>query len=111
MGEIGPENVPASGPVSYGRVVRIYSPEGTVGALPVASAASLPVLAGRTIGLLDNRKPNAGLVLEHIAARLHTRVRTQVARRDDKNAALPGDDQVLAGIAKEVEIVLTGTAD
>ena len=46
-----------------------------------------------------------------IAARLHTRVGTQVARRDDKNAALPGDDQVLAGIAKEVEIVLTGTAD
>lgn len=79
--------------------------------MPSTGAASFPVLNGKTIALLDNRKPNANIVLEHIAERLAARTGTTVVRRDDKNAAIPCEDQVLEGIAKEVEIVLTGTAD
>ena len=54
-----------------------------------------------------------GMVGPHwdIAARLAARMGTEVVRRDDKNAAIPCEDQLLEGIAKEVEIVLTGTAD
>ncbi|MEO0492827.1 MAG: hypothetical protein AAF081_05370 [Actinomycetota bacterium] len=89
----------------------IHTPEGGVGEIPTTGAASIPVLTGKKIGLLDNRKPNANIVLEHVAARLATRTGTTVVRRDDKNAAIPCDDQVLEGIAKEVEVVLTGTAD
>ena len=91
--------------------VLIHTPEGGVGEIPATGAASIPVLRGKKIGLLDNRKPNANIVLEHVAERLGARMGTQVGRRDDKNAALPCEDQVLEGIAKEVEIVLTGTAD
>lgn len=89
----------------------IHTPEGGVGEIPAVGAASIPVLAGKKIGLLDNRKPNADIVLEHIAERLAARTGTKVVRRDSKNAAIPCEDQVLEGIAKEVEIVLTGTAD
>ncbi|MEM9204356.1 MAG: hypothetical protein AAGC53_22165 [Actinomycetota bacterium] len=89
----------------------IHTPEGNVGEIPIAGAASVPVLAGVTVGLLDNRKPNAGLVLERVAERLATRAGTAVVRRDDKNAAIPCEDQVLQGIADEVQVVLTGTAD
>lgn len=89
----------------------IHTPEGSVGASPITGAASIPVLAGTRIGLLDNRKPNADVVLERVAERLEARVGTRVVRRDDKNAAIPCEDQVLEGIAKEVEVVLTGTAD
>ncbi len=91
--------------------VLIHTPEGGVGEMPAVGAASIPVLAGKKIGLLDNRKPNADVVLEHVAERLAARTGTEVVRRDNKNAAIPCDDQVLEGIAKEVEIVLTGTAD
>jgi len=91
--------------------VQIHSPEGAIGEIPTSAAAPVPVLAGRRIGLLDNRKPNADVVLEHISAKLAARTGTEVVRRDTKNAAIPCEDQVLAGIAKEVEIVLTGTAD
>ena len=87
----------------------IHTPEGGVGEMPAVGAASIPVLAGKKIGLLDNRKPNADVVLEHIAERLAARTGTEVVRRDNKNAAIPCEDQVLEGIAKEVEIVLTGT--
>ena len=91
--------------------VQIHTPEGNVGEMPAAAAPSIPVLTGKKIGLLDNRKPNADVVLGHIADRLAARMGTEVVRRDDKNAAIPCEDQVLEGIAKEVEIVLTGTAD
>ena len=91
--------------------VLIHTPEGGVGEIPATGAASIPVLTGKKIGLLDNRKPNANIVLEHVADRLAARMGTEVVRRDDKNAAIPCEDQVLEGIAKEVEIVLTGTAD
>ncbi len=89
----------------------IHTPEGGVGEIPTAGAPPIPVLAGKRIGLLDNRKPNADVVLGHIADRLAARTGTEVVRRDDKNAAIPCEDQVLEGIATEVEIVLTGTAD
>ncbi|MEM9466572.1 MAG: hypothetical protein AAGA90_14450 [Actinomycetota bacterium] len=91
--------------------MRIHTPEGSVGEIPASGAAAIPVLNGKRIGLLDNRKPNADIVLEHIADRLAARTGTRVVRRDDKNAAIPCEDQVLEGIAEEVEIVLTGTAD
>lgn len=91
--------------------VKIHTPEGNVGEVPTSGAAAIPVLSGRRIGLLDNRKPNADVVLTHIADRLAARMGTEVVRRDAKNAAIPCEDQVLEGIAKEVEIVLTGTAD
>lgn len=91
--------------------MQIHTPEGNLGEMPANGAASFPVLAGKKIGLLDNRKPNADVVLSHIADRLAARMGTEVVRRAAKNAAIPCEDQVLEGIAKEVEIVLTGTAD
>ncbi len=91
--------------------VQIHTPEGTIGERPATGAAPIPVLTGLKIGLLDNRKPNADIVLAHIAARLTARTGAEVVRRDHKNAAMPCEDQLLEGIAKEVEIVLTGTAD
>ena len=91
--------------------VLIHTLEGDVGETPTSGAASIPVLNGKKIALLDNRKPNANVVLEHIADRLAARTGTEVVRRDDKNAAIPCEDQVLEGIAEEVQIVLTGTAD
>lgn len=91
--------------------VQIHTPAGTIGQMPVTGAAPISVLSGAKIGLLDNRKPNAHIVLGHIADRLTARTGAEVVRRDHKNAAIPCEDQVLEGIAKEVEIVLTGTAD
>ena len=50
--------------------VKIYAPDGAVGPEPLALAPSPAVLAGKTIGILDNTKPNAGVLLGRIAERL-----------------------------------------
>ena len=68
--------------------VQIHTPEGTIGQMPVTGAAPISVLSGAKIGLLDNRKPNADIVLGHIADRLTARTGAEVVRRDHKRCAI-----------------------
>ena len=68
-------------------------------------------LQGLTIGILDNTKPNAGVLLAAAADELCRRTGARVVRTDTKNAALPAKDQVLDGMIREVQVVLTGSAD
>lgn len=91
--------------------MKIYSPEGNVGVPAAALAASPPVLTGKRIGILDNTKPNAGLLLGRVAERLAERTGAEVGATETKNAALAAPDQVMGRLTKEVELVLTGSAD
>ena len=91
--------------------MKIYTPEGEIGPEPVSLAPSPSVLAGRRIGILDNTKPNAGVLLGRMAERLAERTGATVTLVETKNAALAAPDDVLARLSKEVELVLTGSAD
>jgi len=92
--------------------MQIYSPLGEVGPPMAAMAPSLDVLTGVRIGVLDNTKPNAGLLLGRIAERLAERVGAVVAHTETKNAALAAPDRVMGRLTEEeVHVVLTGTAD
>lgn len=92
-------------------MVQIVAPDGRVGAPPVGLAAPKRSLAGLTIGVLDNNKPNAGLLLDRVASRLAERTGASVGFRAEKNAAIPCEDQVLDRMTREVQVVLTGSAD
>ena len=90
--------------------MRIYTPVGAVGPSAACLAPPEPVLAGKRIGILDNTKPNAGLLLGRVAERLAARTGASVEVIERKNAALPATDDMLARLA-EAEVVLTGSAD
>ena len=89
----------------------VHRPDGPTCAPPAVLAPSPPVLAGRRIGILDNRKPNADVLLHRLADRLAQRTGAEVTLVEVKNAAVPCEDQVLGRLVEEVELVLTGTAD
>ncbi len=89
----------------------IHRPDGHVATPPATLAPSPAVLAGRRIGILDNRKPNADVLLERLAERLVERTGATVVRTETKNAAVACNDQVLGLLAEEVDVILTGTAD
>ncbi len=91
--------------------MKVYTPAGSVGALEPTLAPPLPVLTGRRIGILDNTKPNAGLLLGRIGSRLAERTGAELTTPETKNAALAAPDQVMGRLTKEVELVLTGSAD
>ena len=91
--------------------MQIHPPTGATSTPPASLAPTPAVLAGRRIGILDNRKPNADVLLERLAERLVERTGATVVRVDTKIAAIPCDDQVLGLLAEEVDVILTGTAD
>ncbi len=89
----------------------VHRLDGEVGPEPARLAPPVGSLAGRRIGVLDNRKPNADVVLGRLADVLAERTGATVAERREKNAAIPCEDQVLEGLRREVAVVLTGSAD
>jgi len=95
--------------------MKIYAPTGAVGGWSTSPAPSIPVLAGRRIGVLDNGKPNARLLLtraaEQVAARTGARVTVVTGKGPDHNAATPASDDVIDALARDVDVVLTGSAD
>ncbi|MFN8028456.1 MAG: hypothetical protein U0W40_19490 [Acidimicrobiia bacterium] len=95
--------------------VRVHTPDGAIGAPRVQRAPARPVLAGLRIGVLDNEKPNARLLMVRIAEQLAARTGAVVALVTDKgpgaNAATPCTGETMERIGKEVDLVLTGSAD
>jgi hypothetical protein len=67
-------------------------------------------LAGRSSGILDHSKPNAGVLLAGVAELLAARAGAASLRTWRKpTSAEPAD--CLDEIARSVEVVLTGSAD
>ena len=92
-------------------MMEIYAPTGSTGEPQSSLAAPIPVLTGLSLGILDNTKPNARVLLDRLADRLTERVGLTLARAEIKNAALAVPDQVLESLSKEVQVVLTASAD
>src|SRR5580765_5713776 len=92
--------------------IRVLSPVG-VAANDTLSVPPLPgSLAGRTIGFIDNRKANFDLLADEIGAILSAELGVKtVIRRRKANAATPAAPEILAGLAKDCDVVFAGSAD
>ncbi len=95
--------------------MQVYAPGGSIGKPPRTLAPGLSALGGRRIGVLDNAKPNAGLLMVRMAERLAERtgatLQLVTTKGPGHNAATPCSDEVLSQLKKEVDLVLTGSAD
>jgi len=95
--------------------IEVYVPDGDVGPEPVVRTAPRPSLAGLRIGVLDNGKPNAGVLLtrvaEQLAAQCGARVELVTEKGPGGNAATPCTPEVFARLTEQCDVVLTGSAD
>jgi len=91
--------------------IRVLSP---VAESKVSQSAPLPLpaaLAGKTIGFLDNTKPNFELLVQTMETLLRDRYGLAgVVYRKKANAATPAAPEVLAAFAG-VDLAVTGSAD
>jgi hypothetical protein len=90
--------------------VRVLSPLGTAHVVVKAAAPRRPSLAGCRIGILDNSKPNADVLLGRVAELVAARAPgASIHRWVKPGAARPAES--IEEIAAAVDVVLTGSAD
>lgn len=93
----------------------VYAPDGDVGPAPVTLAPPPNVLTGLRIGVLDNGKPNAGLLLTRVGEQLAARTGATLTLVTEKgpggNAATPCTPAVMDRLVAECDVALTGSAD
>jgi hypothetical protein len=69
-------------------------------------------LQGLRLGLVDNRKVNAGPILEKIADRLAARHGTRVGVRDVKRSPSHEiDAKAIAALKRDADLVISGVGD
>lgn len=96
----------------------IYKPDSIPGPETTRLAPSPKSLAGLRIAVLDNGKPNAGVVMTRAAETLAARVGAKVTlvtkkgpRGESANAAIPCAPDIFGRLVQEADLVLTGAAD
>lgn len=90
--------------------VELLDPRGKPRPQEAALAARLEVLRGRRVGLLDNSKANADVLLDRVAELLRSRhgVETFVRRRKETSTR---GATFLPELAREVQVVVTALGD
>jgi hypothetical protein len=91
--------------------IHILRPDGAVAQPAHHLAPGRSVLAGARIGVLDNLKPNAGLLLTTVASQLAVRAGSPDPVVLTKGAAGPAPDEHYARLRQEVDVAITGSAD
>ena len=95
--------------------MQVYAPDGEPGAAPATLAPGRAVLSGARIGVLDNGKPNAGLLLSRVGEQLAARTGAELTLVTEKgpgaNAATPCTTAVMDRLVADCDVVLTGSAD
>ena len=90
--------------------MRVLSPIGATPDTVKSLAKRRSSLAGLRIGVLDNSKPNADVLLGRVAERLAERVTGATIHRWQKPGA-SNPAHMLDEIAGAVDVVLTGSGD
>ena len=92
--------------------MRICSPEAQVQQARVNPVARPKSLEGLRIGFLDNTKPPADRVMEHLDKRLRERFPGVQSHYVSKNAAsLPATEAMYKSMQENADVVITGFGD
>ena len=73
---------------------------------------TLPELAGKTIGFIDNAKPNFHYLVDDLGELLIGRYgASAVIKRRKRGAAVPAPDAVMKELTERCDLVVTGSGD
>jgi len=90
--------------------IRLYDPTAEPRVIAATLAPRLTSLAGKRIGILDNSKANAGVLMLAVARTLQERYGVGEIVKRDKPVAGPTSPEALAALS-ECDLALVGSAD
>ena len=90
----------------------VYDPTAPAGDLPQLARRTLAGLAGKTVGFIDNAKPNFNFLVEDLSTELTARhgVKAVIVRRK-RGASIPAEENMIREIAASCDVVITGSGD
>lgn len=73
---------------------------------------TLTGLAGKTIGFIDNAKPNFNYLVDDLAEQLVSKYGvTSVVKHRKRGASMPAPEQMVRELSDECSLVITGSGD
>jgi hypothetical protein len=89
----------------------VYCPVAAQGTQAVATGRALDDLRGKTVGFIDNAKPNFHHLVDDLEARLVEDYGVKAVRKHRKRGQVPIDKGVLSALARECDVIITGSGD
>ena len=79
---------------------------------PGTAKAALTSLAGKTVGFIDNAKPNFDVLVEDLAELLKSKYGVErVIKRRKPSASVPAKPEIIAELSTACDVVITGSGD
>ncbi len=90
----------------------VYNPTATCYNEPKPQRFTLTTLAGKTVGFIDNAKPNFNFLVDDLAELLLDRYgAASVIKRAKRGAAMPAPEAIVDELSEQCELVITGSGD
>ena len=90
----------------------VYNPTAPPHRRPCDLTRTLGDLSGKTVGFIDNAKPNFNLLVDDLAELLIANYGFKtVIKRAKRGASMPAPEAFVAELAKECDLVITGSGD
>ena len=79
---------------------------------PGTAKAALTSLAGKTVGFIDNAKPNFGQLADDLGELLMSKYGVaRIVKRRKPSASVPAKPEVIEELSAECDVVITGSGD
>jgi hypothetical protein len=91
--------------------MRVYSPAAAADGTQIPLGRALESLLGKTIGFIDNAKPNFQFLVDDLEAQLIGRYGVVSVRKHRKPGQVPVDPHALKQLAEECDAVIAGSGD
>ena len=92
--------------------ILVYDPTAPASRDRRPNAPPLRDLGGRTVGFIDNAKPNFNYLVDDLAALLRSRHGVAaVIKRCKRGPAMPAPDEFFEELASQCDLVITGSGD
>jgi hypothetical protein len=93
-------------------MVLLYDPTATRQAEAAKTSATLATLRGKTVGFIDNAKPNFNHLVDDLADLLVAEYGVkQVIKRRKRSASVPAPEEIVRELADECDVVIAGSGD
>ena len=96
-------------------MIRLYDPTAPrrdTQDVPGTANAALTSLAGKTVGFIDNAKPNFNVLVDDLGELLMSKYGVaRVVKRRKPSASIPARADIVAELSEACDLVITGSGD